>query len=88
MEEAVVYAVRGALVRVFVPEYHVRGVVHLADRDGVALPPPTSRVRSSLSATRTTQARCFLQHVPATCGPVPCASLARLRACSLKWCAA
>ncbi len=42
------YAVRGALVRVFVPEYHVRGVVHLADRDGVALPPPASRVRRSL----------------------------------------
>lgn len=41
------YAVRGALVRVFVPEYHVRGVVHLADRDGVALPPPASRVRRS-----------------------------------------
>ena len=76
------YAVRGALVRVFVPEYHVRGVVHLADRDGVALLPPTSRVRRTPPATHTARSPrhgAFFSMCP---------QFVPLRACFLTWCAA
>lgn len=44
VEEAVVFAVKGAAAHVFVGQYHIRGVVHLADRSGVPILPPESLV--------------------------------------------
>ena len=39
IEEAVVYAVRPTSLLVFVPKFHLKGTVHLADRAGLVILP-------------------------------------------------
>ena len=39
MEQALVYGVRPGGLLVFVPRYHLRGSIHLADRAGLVRPP-------------------------------------------------
>jgi len=58
VEEAVVAAVKGPVAHVFVEQYHIRGVVHLADRDRIALPPPLSK---EMEAQDVRSAASFLQ---------------------------
>lgn len=41
MEQALVYGVRPGGLLVFVPRYHLRGAIHLADRTGLVRPPLT-----------------------------------------------
>lgn len=48
METAVVYAVRPTSLLVFVPKFHLKGMVHVADRAGLVLLPLTGSGQEQL----------------------------------------